>query len=108
MSIALLLFFYPMFLVSQIMRLGFIIPMLEHALIVSVFAVAYELNKHKLPKMAQTSGVWFLAMAFVFPVMYITMTPLAVATLGTTSWETRGHGKVMAAARRALAGRGGT
>jgi hypothetical protein len=26
----------------------------------------------------------------VFPVMYITLTPLAIATLGTTSWETRG------------------
>jgi cellulose synthase/poly-beta-1,6-N-acetylglucosamine synthase-like glycosyltransferase len=90
MSMALLLFFYPVFLVSQIMRLGFVIPMLEHALLVSIFAMAYEMNKHKLPPMARTSGVWFLSMAFVFPVMYITMTPLAIATLGTTSWETRG------------------
>ena len=89
-SMALLLLFYPLFLVSQIMHLGFVIPMLEHALLVTVFALAYELNKSKLPEFAQTSGVWFLTMAFVFPVMYITMTPLALATLGTTSWETRG------------------
>jgi cellulose synthase/poly-beta-1,6-N-acetylglucosamine synthase-like glycosyltransferase len=106
MAIALLLFFYPLFLVSQIMRLGFVVPMLEHALLVSVFAMAYELNKHRLPKMAQTSGVWFLAMAFVFPVMYITMTPLAIATLGTTSWETRGHNKVAAAQKAAAPGGG--
>jgi hypothetical protein len=71
-------------------RLGFVIPMIEHALLVSVFALAYEFHKHKLPEMARTSGVWFLSMAFVFPVMYLTMTPLALATLGTTSWETRG------------------
>jgi cellulose synthase/poly-beta-1,6-N-acetylglucosamine synthase-like glycosyltransferase len=90
MSVALLLLFYPLFLVSQIMHLGFVIPMLEHGLLVTVFALAYELNKKKLPGFAQTSGVWFLAMAFVFPVMYITMTPLALATLGTSSWETRG------------------
>ena len=89
-SIALLLFFYPLFLTSQIMRMGFIIPMIEHALLVTVFALAYELNKHKLPDFARTNGIWFLSMAFVFPVMYITLTPLAIATLGTTSWETRG------------------
>jgi N-acetylglucosaminyltransferase len=89
-SMALLLIFYPLTLASQVARLGFIIPMIEHALLVSVFALAYEMNKHKLPKMARTSGVWFLSMAFVFPVMYLTMTPLALATLGTTSWETRG------------------
>ena len=87
---ALLLLFYPLFLVSQIMHLGFIIPMLEHGLLVTVFALAYELNKSNLPAFAKTSGIWFLTMAFVFPVMYITMTPLALATLGTSSWETRG------------------
>ena len=92
-SMALLLLFYPMTLASQVVRLGFVIPMVEHALLVSVFAIAYELNKHKLPVMARTSGLWFLSMAFVFPVMYITMTPLAIATLGTTSWETRGGAK---------------
>ncbi len=89
-SMALLLLFYPLTLASQVARLGFVIPMIEHALLVSIFALAYELNKHKLPAMARTSGLWFLSMAFIFPVMYLTMTPLALATLGTTSWETRG------------------
>jgi cellulose synthase/poly-beta-1,6-N-acetylglucosamine synthase-like glycosyltransferase len=92
-SMALLLMFYPLTLASQVARLGFIIPMMEHALLVTIFALAYELNKHKLPEMARTSGVWFLSMAAVFPVMYLTMTPLALATLGTTSWETRGTAK---------------
>ena len=72
------------------MRLGFVVPMLEHALLVTAFALPYEFNKHKMPEFARTSGIWFLSMAFVFPVMYITLTPLAIATLGTTSWETRG------------------
>ena len=92
-SISLLLFFYPLFLVAQVMRLGFVIPMIEHALLVTVFAVAYEIYKHKLPKFAQTSGIWFLAIVIVFPIMYLTMTPLGLATLGTTSWETRGSAK---------------
>jgi cellulose synthase/poly-beta-1,6-N-acetylglucosamine synthase-like glycosyltransferase len=91
-SIAMLLLFYPLFLSSQLARLGFIIPMIEHALLVTVFALAYEIRKRALPEFARTSGIWFLTMAFVFPVMYITLTPLALATLGTSSWETRGHG----------------
>ena len=89
MSMALLLLFYPLTLASQFARLGFVIPMIEHALLVTTFALAYELNKSKLPRSARTSGLWFMSMAFVFPVMYITMTPLALATLGTSSWETR-------------------
>jgi cellulose synthase/poly-beta-1,6-N-acetylglucosamine synthase-like glycosyltransferase len=92
-SIAMLLLFYPLFLASQFSRLGFMLPMLEHSLMVTVFALAYDINKRKLPNFARTSGIWFLAMAFVFPVMYITLTPLAIATLGASSWETRGHGK---------------
>lgn len=89
-SMALLLLFYPLMLGTKVARLGFVTPMIEHALLVTVFAIAYELNKHKLPEMARTSGIWFLSMAFVFPVMYLVTTPLAIMTLGTTSWETRG------------------
>jgi cellulose synthase/poly-beta-1,6-N-acetylglucosamine synthase-like glycosyltransferase len=101
-SMALLLLFYPMTLVTHVIRLGFVIPMILHALLVTVFALAFELNKHKLPPMARTSGIWFLSMAFIFPVMYITMTPLAIATLGTTSWETRGAKPKKAKALRAV------
>ncbi len=36
---ALLLIFYPLTLASQVARLGFVIPMIEHALLVSVFAL---------------------------------------------------------------------
>ena len=97
LSMGMLLFFYPLFLAAEIFKLGFIMPMLVHGLVTTFFALAYELNKRKLPEFAQTSGIWFLAMAVVFPVLYMTMTPLALATLATTSWETRGHGKKLPA-----------
>lgn len=92
-SMGMLLLFYPLVLFSEFMRLGFMIPMMLHALLASTFAVAYELNKHKVPARARTNGVWFMAMAFIFPVVYLTLNPLALATLGTTSWETRGGKK---------------
>jgi cellulose synthase/poly-beta-1,6-N-acetylglucosamine synthase-like glycosyltransferase len=93
LSMGTLLIFYPVFLVSKMMEMNFIMPMIGHAVLVTVFAVAYEINKHKLPVFARTSGLWFLAMALVFPVIYLVMTPLALFTLGTTSWETRGAKK---------------
>lgn len=57
--------------------------MIEHALVATVFAMAYECSKHKLPKFAHTSAVWFLAIVIVFPVTYITMPPLR--------WRRSGH-----------------
>ncbi|MGB7334975.1 MAG: glycosyltransferase family 2 protein [Salaquimonas sp.] len=93
LSMGMLLMFYPMVLFAEYLRLGFMIPMMLHGLLAATFGVAYELNKHKLPEMARTDGVWFMAMAFVFPVLYLTMTPLGLATLATTSWETRGGAK---------------
>lgn len=91
MSMGMLLFFYPAFLLIKMLEADFMIPVIVHALIVTVFALAFEVSKHKLPDFARTNGLWFLSMAAVFPVVYLTMTPLALLSLGTTSWETRGH-----------------
>ena len=99
LSMGMLLMFYPMVLFAEFTRLGFIIPMMLHALLATTFGIAYELKKHKLPEMARTDGAWFMAMAFVFPVLYLTMTPLALGTLATTSWETRGAKKKKAVAK---------
>ncbi len=103
LSMGMLLMFYPLVLFAEFTRLGFVIPMILHGLLAAAFGVAYELHKHKLPEMARTDGVWFMAMAFVFPVLYLTMTPLGLATLATTSWETRG-GKLPAVPAAAGAG----
>jgi len=93
LSMGTLLFFYPIFLLVKCMEMQFVMPMLWHALLVTIFAVCYEFNKHTLPAFAQANGLWFLVMAAVFPVVYLTMTPLGLFTLGTTSWETRGGAK---------------
>lgn len=90
LSMGALLFFYPLFLLAKCIELQFAMPMIWHAILVTCFAVCYEFSRRKLPEFAQTSGLWFIAMAAVFPVVYLTMTPLGLFTLGTTSWETRG------------------
>jgi N-acetylglucosaminyltransferase len=91
LSMGTLLFFYPVFLLGKMLEVEFMIPMLFHAFVVTVFAFAYEISKKSLPAFARTNGLWFLSMAIVFPVIYLTMTPLALFTLSTSSWETRGH-----------------
>ncbi|MEM8749146.1 MAG: glycosyltransferase family 2 protein [Pseudomonadota bacterium] len=93
LSMGTLLFFYPLFLLAKCIEMQFVMPMIWHALLVTVFAICYEFSKSSLPEFAQTSGLWFLVMAAVFPVVYLTMTPLGLFTLGTTSWETRGGAK---------------
>ena len=35
--------------------------------------------------------LWFLAMAVVMPMTYLVCTTLAMFTLDSSSWETRGH-----------------
>ena len=90
LSMGTLLFFYPIFLLAKSFEMDFVLPMIWHGVLVTIFAVAYEFNKHTLPEFARTSGLWFMTMAAVFPVVYLTMTPLGMFTLGTTSWETRG------------------
>ena len=52
-----------------------------------------------IPRDSTALVLQFLSLAVVYPVMYITMTPLAIATLGTTSWETRGSKPMPAAAK---------
>ena len=90
LSMGSLLFFYPLFLLVKCLEMDFVVPMIWHGLLVTIFAICYEFSKHSLPEFAQASGLWFISMAAVFPVVYLTMTPLGLFTLGTTSWETRG------------------
>ena len=97
-AMGMLLLFYPMVLLVEFIRLGFMIPFILHALLAACFAIAYETQKHNVPEMARTDGIWFMAMALIFPVVYLTLNPLALATLGTTSWETRGGKKKKAKA----------
>lgn len=91
LSMGTLLFFYPIFLIAKMLETEYMIPVMFHAFVVTVFAFAYDFSKYRLPEFARTNGLWFLSMAAVFPVVYLTMTPLALFSLGASSWETRGH-----------------
>ncbi|HSK04573.1 MAG TPA: hypothetical protein VK932_25145 [Kofleriaceae bacterium] len=42
------------------------------------------------------SGLSFIPQALVMPITYALLTPLALFTLDSASWETRGHGRLPA------------
>ena len=54
-------------------------------------------RKYK-PAEERVSALAFLPIAFMMPVTYALMTPLALFTLDSGSWETRGHGETEATA----------
>jgi apolipoprotein N-acyltransferase len=64
-----------------------------HGFLTSFSALGYELNERKLRESAQTSGLWFLTISIVFPVLCITLALLELATPGCTPCKTRRQGK---------------
>jgi hypothetical protein len=50
----------------------------------------YWFDTRHLPPDQRVHPIWFLPMAVVMPVTYLIYTPLALFTLDSSSWETRG------------------
>ena len=60
-------------------------------MVVAVFGLYYRWRVRKLPASERVSAIAFVPIAFTMPVTYALMTPLALFTLDSGSWETRGH-----------------
>lgn len=59
--------------------------------ILGVMGMIYWFRTRSLPPERRVHPVSFLAMAVVMPVTYLLYTPLALFTLDSSSWETRGQ-----------------
>jgi cellulose synthase/poly-beta-1,6-N-acetylglucosamine synthase-like glycosyltransferase len=62
-----------------------------HLLILAVLGAIYAVHARQLPRNMRVHPLWFLAMAVVMPMTYLVCTTLAMFTLDSSSWETRGH-----------------
>ncbi len=89
-----LMILYPLFLFSKLAEGQFWEGTAIHVAVVGVFGAVYRWNTRNLAEEERVEGIWFLPMAFVMPITYIILTPLAMFTLDSGSWETRGHAKV--------------
>lgn len=72
-------------LAHQTMGVAFLL----HIGILSFLGLYYWVATRKLPRRFKVNPILFLAMSFVMPVTYLLLTPLALFTLDTGSWETR-------------------
>lgn len=82
---------YPV-LIAQALANGMFFPLAAfHLLVLSFLGVLYWIGTRKWSRKERVHPLWFLPMAFVLPTVYLVITPLALFTLDSSSWETRGH-----------------
>jgi cellulose synthase/poly-beta-1,6-N-acetylglucosamine synthase-like glycosyltransferase len=102
MSMFALLLVYPVLIVTHVMNgeLSELIAMHLGLLALLGFIYHFSPSTRRLPPALRVHPVWFLPLAVLMPVAYVVLTPLGLFTLHSSSWETRGHGAVVAAQAR--------
>jgi glycosyltransferase involved in cell wall biosynthesis len=64
--------------------------MATHIAFIALLGVVYRIETRGLPERRRVPALSFLPMAVLMPVSYLVLTPLALFTLDSGSWETRG------------------
>jgi len=81
---------YPVLMAHSI-AVGSFWALNAHGLgMLSFFAAIYAWETRDYPRETRVHPIWFLAMVVIMPVTYLLLTPLALFTLDSSSWETRG------------------
>ena len=95
-TLFLMVIFYPALLASAILG-GHLFPMLtRQVLLAVVFGMGYWWKARNMP-MDRVSPLALIPLALILPVIYALLTPLALFTLDSGSWETRHHQDVVEA-----------
>jgi cellulose synthase/poly-beta-1,6-N-acetylglucosamine synthase-like glycosyltransferase len=85
-----LLLSYPVVIIHNVVNDELWEILFMHVLVVGVLGFIYRLETRHLPEDRRVPGLSFLPMALMMPVTYALFTPLALLTLDSGSWETRG------------------
>ncbi len=98
LSMMMLLIIYPFLIVQHILEGEFLNLAMIHLGLIAAFSMVYYFSPsvRKLPPWLRVHPIAFLPMTVLMPVAYLMLTPLGLFTLDTSSWETRGHGAVVA------------
>jgi cellulose synthase/poly-beta-1,6-N-acetylglucosamine synthase-like glycosyltransferase len=94
LSLLAMLFAYPTVIASNLASGEFWGLSLFSLGVFALLGAIYAFETRELRPDRRVSPIWFLPMAVVMPVSYLLVTPLALFTLDSSSWETRGHGAV--------------
>jgi N-acetylglucosaminyltransferase len=90
-SLFALLLVYPIAVVRMLAAHKFFPALVLHTEAVVFFGILYRWRNRKLPKAERVSPLAFIPLSLLMPVTYALLTPLALFTLDTASWETRNH-----------------
>ena len=89
-SLFAMLLAYPALLMTAIAKGQLFSMMTRQVIVAAIIGVGYWWKARKLP-IDRVHPLWFVPIALVLPVIYAIMTPLALFTLDSGSWETRHH-----------------
>ncbi|HEX2688809.1 MAG TPA: glycosyltransferase [Kofleriaceae bacterium] len=90
-SLFALLLVYPIAIVRVLAAHKFFPALVLHTEAVVFFGLLYRWRTRKLPKSERVGPLAFIPLSLLMPVTYALLTPLALFTLDTASWETRNH-----------------
>jgi cellulose synthase/poly-beta-1,6-N-acetylglucosamine synthase-like glycosyltransferase len=90
-SLFALLLVYPIAVVRMLAAHKFFPALVLHTEAVVFFGMMYRWRVRKLPKEERVGSLAFIPLSLLMPVTYALLTPLALFTLDTGSWETRNH-----------------
>jgi cellulose synthase/poly-beta-1,6-N-acetylglucosamine synthase-like glycosyltransferase len=86
-----LLVAYPITVVRALSAGWFFQGLQIHLYVIALMGLYYRFRVRKAAPEERVSALSFLPIALTMPVTYALMTPLALFTLDSGSWETRGH-----------------
>jgi cellulose synthase/poly-beta-1,6-N-acetylglucosamine synthase-like glycosyltransferase len=90
-SLFALLLAYPIAITRLLLAHKFFAVLVVNIEIVALFGLYYCWRVRKLPKEERVGVFSFIPLAVLMPVTYAIMTPCALFTLDSGSWETRNH-----------------
>jgi N-acetylglucosaminyltransferase len=90
-SLFALLLVYPIALTRALAAHQFFPALWLHLQAVAFFGLLYRFRTRKLPASERVGALSFVPLSLLMPVTYALLTPLALFTLDTASWETRNH-----------------
>jgi len=88
---------YPIAVFRALVAHQLFAALAAHAAVLAVFGLYYRWRTRRWPPHQRVGALAFVPQALVMPVTYALLTPLALFTLDSASWETRGHAAQAAA-----------
>jgi N-acetylglucosaminyltransferase len=86
---------YPIAVFRALASGRFLPALVGHLTVLALFGLYYRWRVRSWPPEQRVGVLAFLPQALVMPVTYGLLTPLAVFTLDSASWETRGHDRTL-------------